>query len=116
MIFIGKTHLFYFLFIWTRGTLPRLRADQLMAFAWKFLLPVAIFNLLVVTTERMWWSDQDYTKGLIYLIAAVNVLLAVVIVFAWAHFMGYRPDETPTRPRLVKNAGGYVPIGSEGKQ
>ena len=116
MIFIGKTHLFYFLFIWTRGTLPRLRSDQLMAFAWKFLLPIAIFNLLIVTTERMWWSDQDYTRGLIYLISAVNILLAVVIVFAWAHFMGYRPDQNPTRPRLVKNAGGYVPVGSEGKQ
>lgn len=116
MIFIGKTHLFYFLFIWTRGTLPRLRSDQLMAFAWKFLLPLALVNLFVVTTERMLWSDQDYANGLIYVFAAVNIALSVAAVYAWARFVGYRPESTPKRPRLVKNAGGYVPLGSEANQ
>jgi NADH-quinone oxidoreductase subunit H len=113
MIFVGKTHLFYFLFIWTRGTLPRLRSDQLMAFAWKFLLPLSLFNLFVITTERMIWSDQDYAKGLIYLFAVVNIALSVAAVYAWARFLGYNRVETPTRPRLVKNAGGYVRVGSE---
>jgi NADH-quinone oxidoreductase subunit H len=36
------------LFIWVRGTLPRLRMDQLMNFAWKFMLPMALINLLAV--------------------------------------------------------------------
>jgi NADH-quinone oxidoreductase subunit H len=35
------------LFIWTRGTLPRLRADQLLNFAWKFMLPMALINFVV---------------------------------------------------------------------
>jgi NADH-quinone oxidoreductase subunit H len=36
-----------FVFIWIRATLPRFRYDQLMSFAWKFLFPVAMLNLLV---------------------------------------------------------------------
>ena len=113
MIFIGKTHLFYFLFIWTRGTLPRLRSDQLMAFAWKFLLPLALFNIFLVATERMIWSSQDYAKGLIYVFAVVNIAVSIAAVYGWARFLGYRPENTPVRPRLVKNAGGYIPVGSE---
>jgi NADH-quinone oxidoreductase subunit H len=35
------------LFIWVRGTVPRLRMDQLMNFAWKFLLPMALINIAV---------------------------------------------------------------------
>jgi len=38
---------FLFVYIWVRGTLPRFRYDQLMAFGWKFLLPLAIANLVV---------------------------------------------------------------------
>ena len=45
--FAAKTGSLLFLFIWVRGTLPRFRYDQLMGFAWKFLFPVAVLNLLV---------------------------------------------------------------------
>ena len=38
---------FLFVYIWVRGTLPRFRYDQLMAFGWKFLLPLAIANLVI---------------------------------------------------------------------
>ncbi len=47
--FCAKTGLILFLFIWVRGTLPRFRFDQLMGFAWKFLFPVAMANLLLTS-------------------------------------------------------------------
>lgn len=42
-----RVFMFLFIYIWVRGTLPRFRYDQLMAFGWKFLLPLAIANLVV---------------------------------------------------------------------
>ncbi len=45
---------FLFLYIWVRGTLPRFRYDQLMAFGWKFLLPVAIANLVATAIAVAW--------------------------------------------------------------
>ena len=45
--FVLKVVAFLFIYIWVRGTLPRFRYDQLMAFGWKFLLPLAIANLVV---------------------------------------------------------------------
>ncbi|MEO8026495.1 MAG: NADH-quinone oxidoreductase subunit NuoH [Bryobacteraceae bacterium] len=45
--FAGKVGVILFLFIWVRGTLPRFRYDQLMRFAWTFLFPIAMLNLLL---------------------------------------------------------------------
>ena len=45
--FIGKTYVFVFTFVWMRGTLPRVRIDQLMGLAWKWLLPASLLNLFV---------------------------------------------------------------------
>ena len=42
-----KTYGFVFTFVWMRGTLPRVRIDQLMDFAWKWLLPASLLNLFV---------------------------------------------------------------------
>jgi NADH-quinone oxidoreductase subunit H len=48
--FLLKVVFFLFLYIWLRGTLPRFRFDQLMSFGWKFLLPVAIINVILTAT------------------------------------------------------------------
>jgi NADH-quinone oxidoreductase subunit H len=45
--FFLKTYAFVFTFVWMRGTLPRVRIDQLMDFAWKWLLPASLLNLFV---------------------------------------------------------------------
>src|SRR6187431_3100144 len=45
--FLGKTYAFVFIFVWMRGTLPRVRIDQLMDFAWKWMLPASLLNLFL---------------------------------------------------------------------
>jgi NADH-quinone oxidoreductase subunit H len=48
--FLGKTYAFVFTFVWMRGTLPRVRIDQLMDFAWKWMLPASLLNLFVTAS------------------------------------------------------------------
>jgi NADH-quinone oxidoreductase subunit H len=52
--FAIKVLFFIFVYIWIRGTLPRFRYDQLMAFGWKFLLPLAIANIIVTSFIVAW--------------------------------------------------------------
>jgi NADH-quinone oxidoreductase subunit H len=52
--FCLKVFFFMFLYVWVRWTLPRFRYDQLMAFGWKFLLPVAIANIVVTALIVAW--------------------------------------------------------------
>ena len=47
--FVAKVLFFLLLYIWVRGTLPRFRYDQLMSFGWKFLLPLAMANIIVTS-------------------------------------------------------------------
>jgi NADH-quinone oxidoreductase subunit H len=45
--FCGKLFIILFFFIWERGTMPRLRYDQIMKFGWKVLIPLALINLVI---------------------------------------------------------------------
>jgi NADH-quinone oxidoreductase subunit H len=54
--FAAKTGFLLFVFIWVRATLPRFRYDQLMAFAWKFLFPLALANLLLTGFLVSWFD------------------------------------------------------------
>ncbi len=55
--FAAKFSALIFLFIWARATLPRLRLDQLLAFAWKFLVPLALVNLFAAAA---WWESAAW--------------------------------------------------------
>jgi NADH-quinone oxidoreductase subunit H len=74
--FFSKLMLSIFVFIWMRGTLPRLRQDQLMNFAWKFVLPFTLFNLLVTALWR--FMGEGWLRWIVcsVLLAGVYVLMA----------------------------------------
>lgn len=59
--FLSKVLVFLFVYVWMRGTLPRFRYDQLMAFGWKLLLPVSILNVILtsfVILAKMQWGAK----------------------------------------------------------
>jgi len=59
--FISKVLLFLFVYVWMRGTLPRFRYDQLMAFGWKLLLPISMANVAIssfVILVKMQWGAK----------------------------------------------------------
>jgi NADH-quinone oxidoreductase subunit H len=102
LIFIGKMYFFYALLIWARGTLPRLRIDQLMAFAWKFLLPLSLINVMLGALEVLLWVEYDLSAGLVLpIFSAVNLSLAVVLVFGWLRLVSLPFQQLPSRARLV---------------
>ena len=113
LLFLGKLYLTFSLFIWTRGTLPRLRIDQLMAFAWKFLLPLALLNVLVTGAEVLIWREGDLSAGLaLPIFGVVNAGLAVALIVGWGTLMGHlRPERRPTRAVLTQELGAiyYAP-------
>src|SRR6204780_3053536 len=59
--FVIKVFILLFGYIWLRGTLPRIRYDQLMAIGWKVLIPVSIVWILLIATVRAWRLDSHST-------------------------------------------------------
>jgi NADH-quinone oxidoreductase subunit H len=79
--FLIKVALFEFLFIWLRGSLPRVRYDQLMALGWKVLIPVSIIWLLLIATVRAWRLDSH--SSAVYVVGGVVLAIIVIIAISW---------------------------------
>jgi NADH-quinone oxidoreductase subunit H len=82
-----KTLLIIGLFVWVRATLPRLRVDQIMGLGWKFLLPLALFNLLVAAVQVLAYPD-----GLPLWLVPVNFGVAVSAIFWGAKLLKFRGE------------------------
>ncbi len=73
--FFAKLFALIAMFIWIRATLPRLRMDQLMNFAWKFMLPMALFNLI---TTGIWRFMQPGPSR--WLVSAILVIVPYILL------------------------------------
>ncbi|MHB9006133.1 MAG: NADH-quinone oxidoreductase subunit NuoH [Limisphaerales bacterium] len=78
--FFGKLFACIALFIWVRGTLPRVRADQLMNLAWKFLLPLVLLNVVVAGAWHYSAAWQFTGAGLLRWILATGLL---ALAYTW---------------------------------
>ena len=79
--FLGKVLLLLFGFIWLRGSLPRIRYDQLMALGWKILIPGSLVWIMMIATIRI-WRRQGGSAGL-YIVAGGVLVLFLAIVWVW---------------------------------
>jgi NADH-quinone oxidoreductase subunit H len=80
VVFIVKTLLFLFLFIWLRGTLPRFRYDQFMKLGWKVLVPVALIWTMIVFAIRVFRTTTGAESTAALVIAIVLAFAAVLTI------------------------------------
>lgn len=79
--FFGKVLCFIFMFIWLRGSLPRLRYDQFMSFGWKFLIPISLVWIVAVATLRVARTEGWLESDNVPIIIGVAVVLVLAMFF-----------------------------------
>jgi NADH-quinone oxidoreductase subunit H len=102
--FMGKVLCFIFFFIWLRGTLPRLRYDQFMAFGWKILIPVSLLWIVAVATIRAATLEGAIEQR--QLLIGVGIFAALTLV---TFFFGSteKEDDELEEAEFDAFAGGY---------
>ncbi|MBL1102502.1 NADH-quinone oxidoreductase subunit NuoH [Streptomyces coffeae] len=110
--FLGKVVTSLFVFIWVRGTLPRVRYDQFMKLGWKVLIPISMVWLMLVATVRALRNENyDYQDIVLYVGGAVITLLLlsfVVDVFRDREAVrAAAAEEEAPEPAFDPMAGGF---------
>jgi NADH-quinone oxidoreductase subunit H len=100
--FLVKVIFFFFIFVWLRGTLPRLRYDQFMKFGWKVLIPFSLVWIMVVATLRV-LSQQGAPRAVVIGFTTGVVLLVLA---------GSSLVESAKKRRIREDALGEVPAPS----
>ncbi|MCX6430026.1 MAG: NADH-quinone oxidoreductase subunit NuoH [Actinobacteria bacterium] len=93
--FFAKVLFFFFIFVWLRGTLPRLRYDQFMKFGWKVLIPVSLFWIMVVATMRV-LSLRGASRPTVLICA--GVVVGIVLIANLAYDSSKKKVAEATRP------------------
>ena len=108
--FIMKILFVVFLFEWIRFTIPRLRIDQIMAFAWKYLFPLSLINLVVTAVEiyvfQFHVNPGSISTGELWLMAGINLVVAVVCIPIFGNLVGGKltpPRRDPLHSYLARS-------------
>lgn len=102
--FFGKVMFFIFIFIWLRGSLPRLRYDQFMHFGWKRLIPISLVWIVAVATIRSISLDGGIDRE--YLLIGIGILAAIFLLL---FFVGSSEEEEPAPAPAEAPRGFPVP-------
>ena len=100
--FVAKTIAVVCFLVWFRATWPRLRVDQIMAFAWKGLFPMSLLNMFLIAVEmQIFQDDAGVISGdSLIVMAAINWAVTVATIVAFAHLLGQgrlrRPEPVPS--------------------
>jgi NADH-quinone oxidoreductase subunit H len=109
--FVIKIFIILFCYIWLRGTLPRVRYDQLMAIGWKVLIPVSIVWILLIATVRAWRLDTHNTIP--YAIGGVVLIIIIVLASMWDTAAQHRAARfAAAESANASEAGRDVPYGT----
>jgi NADH-quinone oxidoreductase subunit H len=112
--FMAKVLFFIFIFIWLRGSLPRLRYDQFMAFGWKILIPFSVVWIIAVAAIRVVTLRGGFDRGWLIGIGAVLVVVLLGLLLVPER---EAPVEDSEDEAFDAFAGGYpvppMPVGSE---
>jgi NADH-quinone oxidoreductase subunit H len=109
--FAMKVAVIAFIFVWVRATFPRLRIDQLMALAWKFLLPLSMINLFATTLEVYFLrSDQGVlSSNDLWIMAGINLVVAVTSIALFGTLI--REKVRPSKPAIPAGAVAPAALG-----
>ncbi|HET9650235.1 MAG TPA: NADH-quinone oxidoreductase subunit NuoH [Microlunatus sp.] len=112
--FLLKVLFFLFIFIWLRGTLPRLRYDQFMRFGWRWLIPISLVWIVAVATFQV-ARAEDWLASPAVRIGAVVVVLALIAVAFFGGGKDAEPEPEAPSGEFDAFAGGY-PVPPTGDQ